>query len=100
MTTADNVESRLARLEGASEHWATKADVARLEGKIDALEARLETKIDALEARLETKIEGLEAKLETKIDGLQSRVLLQFMGFAIAIVAATVGLTKLLALVG
>jgi hypothetical protein len=89
LTTADNVESRLARLEGASEHWATKADVARLEGKIDALEARLET-----------KIEGLEAKLETKIDGLQSRVLLQFMGFAIAIVAATVGLTKLLALVG
>ena len=78
MTTADNLESRLARLEGASEHWATKADVARLEGKIDAL----------------------EAKLETKIDGLQSRILLQFMGFAIAIVAATVGLTKLLALVG
>jgi hypothetical protein len=94
LTTADNVESRLARLEGASEHWATKADVARLEGKIDALEARLETKIDALEARLETKIDGLEAS------GLQSRVLLQFMGFAIAIVAATVGLTKLLALVG
>ena len=78
MTTADNVESRLARLEGVSEHWATKADVARLEGKIDTLEARL----------------------ETKIDGLQSRILLQFMGFAIAIVAATVGLTKLLASVG
>ena len=39
-------------------------------------------------------------RLETKIDGLQSRVLLQFMGFAIAIVAATVGLTKLLAVAG
>ena len=85
MTTADSVESRLSRLEGASEHWATKADIARLEGKIDALEARLEGKIDAL---------------ETKIDALQSRILLQFMGFAIAIVAATVGLTKLLALAG
>lgn len=78
MTTADDVETRLARLEGASEHWATKADVARLEGKIDAVEARL----------------------EAKIDGLQNRILLQFMGFAIAIVAATVGLTKLLDLVG
>ena len=89
MTTADNVESRLSRLEGASEHWASKADIARLEGKIDAVEARLETKIDAVEARL-----------ETKIDGLQNRILLQFMGFAIAIVAATVGLTKLLALAG
>ena len=78
MTTADNLESRLARLKGASKHWASKADVARLEGKIDWLEARL----------------------ETKIDGLQSRILLQFMGFAIAIVASTVGLTKLLALAG
>ena len=56
MTTADNVESRLARLEGASEHWATKADVARLEGKIDALEARLETKIDGLEASRPTSL--------------------------------------------
>ena len=89
MTTADNVESRLSRLEGASEHWASKADIARLEGKIDAVEARLETKIDAVEARL-----------ETKIDGLQNWILLQFMGVAIAIVAATVGLTKLLALAG
>ena len=96
MTTADNVESRLARLEGASEHWATKADVARLEGKIDAVDA----KIDAVEARLETKIDAVEARLETKIDGLQNWILLQFMGFAIAIVAATVGLTKLLALAG
>ena len=78
MTTADSVESCLSRLEGASEHWASKADIARLEGKIDALEARL----------------------ETKIDGLQNRLLLQFVGFAIAIVAATVGLTRLLAVVG
>ena len=41
MTTADSVESRLFRLEGASEHWVTKADIARLEGKIDAVEARI-----------------------------------------------------------
>ena len=46
MTIADSVESRLSRLDGASEHWATKADVARLEGKIDALGARLETKVE------------------------------------------------------
>jgi hypothetical protein len=67
MTTGDNVESRLGRLEGAYEHLATKADIQRLEGKID---------------------------------GLQNRLLLQFIGVAIAIVLATVGLTKLLALVG
>ena len=51
-------------------------------------------------ARLEAKIDAAEAKLEAEIDGLQNRILLQFMGFAIAIVAATVGLTKLLDLVG
>ena len=67
VTTGDNVESRLGRLEGAYEHLATKADIQRLEGKID---------------------------------GLQNRLLLQFIGVAIAIVLATVGLTKLLALVG
>lgn len=67
MTTGDNVESRLGRLEGAYEYLATKADIQRLEGKID---------------------------------GLQNRLLLQFIGVAIAIVLATVGLTKLLALVG
>ena len=67
MSTADGVESRLGRLEGAYEHVATKEDIQRLEGKID---------------------------------GLQHRLLLQFIGVAIAIVAATVGLTKLLALAG
>ena len=50
------------------------------------------TTADDVETRL--------ARLEAKIDELQNRILLQFMGFAIAIVAATVGLTKLLDLAG
>ena len=78
MTTADDVESRLGRIEGAYEHVATKADIERLDGKIDRL----------------------EAKLEAKIDGLQNRLLIQFTGIAIGTVVATVGLTKLLTLVG
>ena len=78
MPTVDNVESRLGRIEGAYEHVATKADIERLDGKIDRL----------------------EAKLEAKIDGLQNRLLIQFTGIAIGTVVATVGLTKLLTLVG
>ncbi len=78
MTTVDNVESRLGRIEGAYEHVATKADIERLDGKIDRL----------------------EANLEAKIDGLQNRLLIQFTGIAIGTVVATVGLTKLLTLVG
>ena len=78
MTTVDNVESRLGRIEGAYEHVATKADIERLDGKIDRL----------------------GAKLEAKIDGLQNRLLIQFTGIATGTVVATVGLTKLLTLIG
>ena len=47
-----------------------------LEGKIDAVEARLEAKIDAVDA----KIDAVEARLEAKIDALQNRVLLAIHG--------------------
>lgn len=38
MTTT---EERVSRLEGSYEHVATKADIARLEGKMEAMENRL-----------------------------------------------------------
>ena len=44
--------------------------MARLEGKIDALEARLETKIDGLEVRLETKIDGFAKSDTASIHGV------------------------------
>lgn len=39
MTTT--TEERVSRLEGSYEHVATKADIARLEGKMEAMENRL-----------------------------------------------------------
>ncbi len=47
---------------------ATKADIARLEGKIDSEIARLEGKIDSGLAHLEGKIDSGLAHLEGKID--------------------------------
>ena len=39
------MEERVSRLEGAYEHLATKEDIARLEGKVEAMESRLLLKL-------------------------------------------------------
>ncbi len=41
MTTIASLEQRVARLEGAYEHLATKADLRELEGKLHQMESRL-----------------------------------------------------------
>lgn len=45
MTTAGSIEQRVAHLEGAYEHLATKADLheleVRIEGKLHVMESRL-----------------------------------------------------------
>ena len=50
-TTNSSTEERLSRLEGAYEHLATKADIAKVETQI----AQLETKIAELQALMEQK---------------------------------------------
>ena len=39
------MEERVSRLEGSYEHLATKEDIARLEGKMEAMESRLLLKL-------------------------------------------------------
>ena len=51
MTTT---EERVSRLEGSYEHVATKADIRRLEGKVDTAVANME----AMENRLMLKLVG------------------------------------------
>jgi hypothetical protein len=50
MTTGDSASlgERVSRLEGVSEHFATKEDIARLEAKIDAMEMRLLIRLGGL----------------------------------------------------
>lgn len=39
------MEEWVSRLEGSYEHVATRADIARLEGKVEAMESRLLLKL-------------------------------------------------------
>ena len=50
MSTGDSASlgERVSRLEGVSEHFATKEDIARLEAKIDAMEMRLLIRLGGL----------------------------------------------------
>ena len=64
------VESDAARLEGKveSEVADVKADIARLEGKVESDAARLEGKVESEVARLEGKVESEVARLEGKVE--------------------------------
>ena len=65
---------------------ATKADIARLEGKMDAMNERLEGKIDAINERLN----------DGKIDNMGNRLLIKFGSVAFAIAAIAVAAAKYL----
>ena len=51
--------------EHESEHLATKADLARLEAKLETRLAQMETKLETSLAQMETKLTQLQVKLMT-----------------------------------
>jgi exonuclease VII large subunit len=57
-----------------SDRPATKQDVERVDGKIDAVADRLDAKIDAVADRLDAKIDVVAARLDTKIDAVEERL--------------------------
>ena len=62
-----DVEADVNQLKGAYEHLATKEDLVRLEGKIDANLARLEGNVDSNIVRLEGKIDSAIANVEKRL---------------------------------
>ena len=58
-----------------SEHLATKADVARLEAKLDTGLAQMEARLTQMEAKLDTDVARLEAKLDTGLAQLQVKLM-------------------------
>ncbi len=56
---------------------------ARMDAKIDALETKMDTRIDALEAKMDTRIDALEAKMDTRIDALEAKMDGRFEGLGI-----------------
>ncbi len=77
----DRVTILETRFDAVLPTLATKADLARLEGKMDAMDERLEGRI---------------ANLETKMDALGNRLIIQFAGIAVAVAALTVAAVKYL----
>ena len=103
-----------AMRDAITESVATKADISRLEGKVEADIARLESKVEADIARLESKIETdvtrLEGKigadtariearitqLESKIEAATANTKVQVMLFMVAVGGAIVAAVKLI----
>ena len=68
MTSATNKHGeRLARLEGAYEHLATKADVETVRSEIQSVRAELKAEIQSVRAELKAEIQALRAELTSKI---------------------------------
>ena len=60
--------------EHESEHLATKADLARLEAKLETRLAQMETKLETGMAQMETKLETGMAQMETHLAQLETRL--------------------------
>ncbi len=64
--------------EHESEHLATKADLARLEAKLETrlaqMETKLETSLAQMESKLETGLAQMESKLETSLAQMESKL--------------------------
>ena len=60
--------------DAVSEGVASKADIARLEDKIDGVESRLDRRIDGVENRLD----GVESRLEGRIDRVAAELRADF----------------------
>lgn len=86
---------------------ATKEDMARLEGKMDAMDERLGGRIDALDERLGGEIDAMDERLggeieatnrrlEGKIDAMGNRLLIRFTGVMAALLAIAVAAARFL----
>jgi chromosome segregation ATPase len=74
-----SVEERLGRLELNVEHIQSdvaemKADLRRLNDKVDGVDQRLSAKIDGGDQKLSDKIDGVEQKLSAKIDAVDQKL--------------------------
>ncbi len=99
----DRVTILETRLDTVLPTLATKEDIARLDGKIDAVEGRLNGKIDAAEERLNGKIDAAEErlngkidKLDAKIDATSNRLLIRFSAVGFAMLSIAVAVVKYL----
>ena len=80
-TATDPITERVARLEGAYEHLATKADLAQLE-------LRLTQEMAQVELRLTQEMAQVESRLTQEMAQVESRLTWRMIGAASVIIAA------------
>ncbi len=72
-----DLSERVARVESAWEteipHLATKADIARLETKLDAQSEQFDGKLDAQTERFDGKLDALSEQFDSKLDAQSER---------------------------
>jgi len=91
-TLEDRVTALETRFDTILPTLATKEDIARLEGKIDASNERLEGKMDASNERIEGKFDTVNKR----IDAIEYRMLIKLTSAVAAIVAVGVAAVKFL----
>ena len=89
MTTAtDTNTERIARLEGAYEHLATKADLAQLELRLTQEMAQVELRLTQEITQAESRMKQEIAQVESRMAQLESRMTWRLIGAAGVIIAA------------
>lgn len=91
-TLEDRVTALETRLDTILPTLSTKEDIARLEGKMDAMSERLDGKIDASNERMEGKFDTVN----NRIDAIEYRMLIKLTSAVAAIVAIGVAAIKFL----
>ncbi len=89
MTTAtDTNTERIARLEGAYEHLATKADLAQMELRLTQEMTQMAQEMTRVEARLTQEMAQVESRMAQEIARVESRMTWRMIGAAGVIIAA------------
>ncbi len=60
-----------------------RADMHKLEARMDTLETKMDDKIDKLETKMDTRIDALETKMDTRIDALEAKMEGRFEGLGV-----------------
>ena len=87
MATDTNTE-RIARLEGAYEHLATKADLAQMELRLTQEMMQMAQEMTQVESRLTQEITQVESRMAQEIARVESRMTWRMIGAAGVIIAA------------
>ena len=69
---------RISAIEASLKHVSTKADINRLDGKIDSglerLEGKIDTGLERLEGKVDTGLERLEGKIDINYERLSGQI--------------------------